>query len=153
MTNLELLDAVKKSCEAILSNFKLRNAKNEDSHINIYTQNLPRKKEKNDTSQYPYVLVCFNDMSIADETEVKLYFLIGIIDNNQDNQGFRDVLEIANKLYIGLFNEPVVEHKFKMERECEIMLQQEDTFPYFIGGMTTTWKLPVTVTEIPTEFD
>lgn len=148
MTNLELCDAVAEECKEILKDYKLLNARNEYANINVYTQNLPAKVEKKDTNHYPYVLICFDDESIDDETEVNLYFLIGVKDDNPNNQGYRDVLGIANKLYISLFSRQVIKRKYRMDRKCKIALQQEDTFPYFLGGISTTWYLPETVKQI-----
>lgn len=153
MTNLELCDAITEECKKILSGYKLLNAKNQMVEINVYSQNLPAKKEKNDVSHYPYILVHFDEMNIEEEaSEAKIYFLIGTMDNDPKNQGHRDVLEVANKLYIGLFEKTVIKRRYQMKRECKIALQEEDTFPFYLGGMFTTWYLPETVKQIPDNF-
>lgn len=152
MINIELLDAVVEKTREILSNYKLRNAENEYRSINVYTQNLPQKTQKNDTAHFPYVLALFNEETIEEKDEIEIYFICGIIDSNPDKQGYRDVLGIINKLYRVMLEKPIV-GEFRMKDKCKIMLQQENTFPYFIGGMETTWTKERVVNMQPTELE
>lgn len=150
--NLELLDLLVEKVREILFDYKLRSTKDgEFVSINVYPQDLPGRKKKEEAT-YPYVLVCFDEQTVSDDTDIKMYFLIGIRDDNEDKQGFRDVLQIANKIYYELFESPAV-GQFRMERECKIMLQQEDTFPFFIGGIETNWRRFERINMIRSEFD
>lgn len=151
--NLELLDLLVDKVREIISDFKLRSTKDSEyGSINVYAQDLPGRKKKEDATYYPYIIVCFDEQTVSDDIDIKMYFLIGIRDDNEDKQGFRDVLQIANKIYFKLLESPLV-GQFRMEKECKIMLQQEDTFPFFIGGIETNWKTFEQINMIRSEFD
>lgn len=145
MTELDLLDGLAEETKEALKDFRLRSAKENYIPINIYTQNLPLKKGKEDEKQYPYVCVCFDDEEISDPEEpflVNVYFLIGIIDRAEDKQGFRDVLQIANLIYQHIFRKGIIAKAFKPSYPFKILLQQDDTYPYFIGGIESKWEMP-----------
>ena len=55
---------------------------NEYVEFNVYPQNLPAKKGKDDKDHFPYVLVCLDEETISGEEEnniVAIYFLVGMI--------------------------------------------------------------------------
>ncbi len=146
MTEIDLLDALAAETADALKGFRLRSAKENLIPVNIYTQNLPVKEGKGDESQYPYVLVCFDEEEIAgrnDNLFVSVYFLIGIFDREKDRQGFRDVLQIANKIYQHIFCKGIIANVFRPDYPFKIALQKDDTYPYFFGGIESKWELPV----------
>ena len=146
MTEMDLLDGLAEEVGEALKDFRLRSAKENLIPINIYTQNLPVKKTKDDERQYPYVCVCFDNEGIEESDspmELNVFFVIGIIDRNEDKQGYRDVLQIANLIYQHIFRKGIIAKAFSPSYPFRIMLQQEDTFPYFIGGIESKWEMPV----------
>ena len=146
MTAIYLLDALAAETAAALKGFRLRSAKENLIPINIYTQNLPTKEGKGDENQYPYVRVCFDEEEIKsrdDPLEVYVYFIIGIIDKEKDKQGFRDVLQIANTIYQHFFRKGIIANMFRPDYPFKIALQNDDTYPYFVGGIESKWELPV----------
>lgn len=146
MTEIDLLDALAKESADALRGFRLRSAKEKLIPINIYTQNLPVKKEKADEAQYPYVLVCFDEEEIASlgsPLAVSVYFMIGVFDPEEDRQGFRDALQIANLIYQHLFRKGIIAGVFRPDYPFRIMLQGKDTGPYFCCGIESRWELPV----------
>lgn len=145
MTELDLLDGLVEEVRESLDGFRLRSAKENYIPINIYTQNLPLKEGKDDEKLYPYVCICFDEEEIAeieDPMSVTIYFVIGVIDRAKDKQGFRDVLQIANLIYQYIFRKGIIAKAFRPSYPFKIMLQQEDTYPYFIGGMESKWEMP-----------
>ena len=81
-----LVEEVKNELEGYTS---INNA-GEYLHFNVYPQNLPAKKGKNDDEHYPYVLVCLDEEEINGEEAdniCSIYFLVGIIDKNTNNHG------------------------------------------------------------------
>lgn len=144
MIDTELQDAVADEIKIALTGYKLLNAKEELANINVYTQNLPAKKSKDDTSHFPYVLVCFDESNILDEdskNEIHIYLIIGIKDHNTNKQGYRDVLCIANKIYQHIFRQRTIKCKYRIQFPFKIKLQEEDTHPFYIGGVETRWEL------------
>ena len=146
MTEIDLLDALAAESADALKGFRLRSAKENLIPINIYTQNLPVKEGKGDESQYPYVLACFDEEEIESRDKnllVSVYFIIGICDREKDKQGFRDVLQIANEIYQHLFRKGIIANAFRPDYPFKIVLQKDDTYPYFFGGIESKWELPV----------
>lgn len=138
MTIEELLDALAEEITKALEGFHLRSAKENQIPINVYTQNLPLKEEKDDEKIYPYVCVCFDTSEIENAYDgkelVNLYFVVGVIDREKDNQGYRDVLQIIEQVKQHFFRKGIIQNAFRLEYPVKSTIQQEDTYPYFIGG-------------------
>jgi hypothetical protein len=146
VTELDLLDGLKDEVTEALKDFRLRSAKDNLIPINVYTQNLPVKEGKEDEKQYPYVCICFDESEIAsaesDRKIVNIYFVIGIIDREKDRQGYRDVLLIEEFISQHIFRKGVVAKAFRPDYPFRNMLQGDDTYPYFIGGIESKWEMP-----------
>ncbi len=146
MTEIDLIDGLADEVRYALRDFRLRSSKENLIPINVYTQNLPLKKERGDERQFPYVLICFDEEYIEAKTSpmiVNVYFVIGVIDKEEDNQGYRDVLQIANLIYQHIFRKGIIAKAFRPSYPFKIMLQQDDIHPYYIGGIESVWELHV----------
>lgn len=128
---------------------------NEYVEFNVYPQNLPAKKGKDDKDHFPYVLVCLDEETISGEEEnniVAIYFLVGIQDDNPNKQGHFDVANVLNKLEARFLKNRLVAGMFRIQFPITKKFQEEDTWPKFIGGMTTLWNVHKCLIE-ETEYD
>ena len=128
---------------------------NEYVEFNVYPQNLPAKKGKDDKDHFPYVLVCLDEETISGEEEnniVAIYFLVGIQDDNPNKQGHFDVANVLNKLEARFLKNRLVAGMFRIQFPITKKFQEEDTWPKFIGGMTTLWNVQKCLIE-ETEYD
>lgn len=128
---------------------------NEYVEFNVYPQNLPAKKGKDDKDHFPYVLVCLDEETISGEEEnniVAIYFLVGIQDENPNKQGHFDVANVLNKLEARFLKNRLVAGMFRIQFPITKKFQEEDTWPKFIGGMTTLWNVHKCLIE-ETEYD
>ena len=128
---------------------------NEYVEFNVYPQNLPAKKGKDDKEHFPYVLVCLDEETISGEEEnniVAIYFLVGIQDDNPNKQGHFDVANVLNKLEARFLKNRLVAGMFRIQFPITKKFQEEDTWPKFIGGMTTLWNVHKCLIE-ETEYD
>ena len=128
---------------------------NEYVEFNVYPQNLPAKKGKDDKDHFPYVLVCLDEETISGEEEnniVAIYFLVGIQDDNPNKQGHFDVANVLNKLEARFLKNRLVAEMFRIQFPITKKFQEEDTWPKFIGGMTTLWNVHKCLIE-ETEYD
>ncbi len=140
-------------------------------HFNVYPQNLPaktarpvpdsgkdgppKKAPKSDDSHFPYVLVCLDEEEITgenDDSAVAVYFLIGIIDRNTNNQGHFDVAEVMNRLTMRFLKERLIADRYRINFPVTKVFQREDTWPKFLGGISTVWTVEAPELE-ETEFD
>lgn len=91
-------------------------------------------------------MIGFDNEEIEEKTSpmnVAVFFLIGIIDKEDDKQGYRDVLQIANLIYQHIFRKGVIAKAFRPSYPFKIVLQQDDTHPYYIGGISSVWEIQV----------
>lgn len=154
-----------------LKNYTSVNNDGEYLHFNVYPQNLPAKTAqrvpasekggasakaaKNDDNHFPYVLVCLNEEEINGENDdyaVAVYFLVGIIDRNPNNQGHFDVAEVLNRLIMRFLKNRIVAGRYRINFPITKAFQQEDTWPKFLGGMSTVWTVEAPKLE-ETEYD
>lgn len=157
-----LQDALVKELERIFKGFLLRNPQGEMSKINIFCQGLPipeatyqpdipAEQLENGLVQeitredpYPYIIVRIDDGEIADEAStqtVNTLLLVGVYDDGYDRQGEKDVLNIIAKIYERFAKMPVLNKKYTMQYPIQWTLQDEDTYPYYFGGMSLKWEI------------
>lgn len=123
--------------------------------FNVYPQNLPAKKGKNDDEHFPYVLVCLDEEQINGEDEdliCSIYFLVGINDKNPNKQGHFDVANVLNRLSKRFLGKRLVDNRYRIGFPLTKKFQEEDTWPKYIGGMSTLWTLEKPEIE-ETEYD
>jgi len=123
--------------------------------FNVYPQNLPAKKSKNDNEHFPYVLVCLDEEQIDGEESYNMcsvYFLIGVIDKNPNNQGHLEVANVLNKLERRFLSKRLVDSRYRITFPLAKKFQEADTWPKFLGGMSTIWMVEAPKIE-ETEYD
>ena len=120
--------------------------------FNVYPQNLPAKQGKNDKDHFPYVLVCLDEETIAGEDSAGMAVvslpswerglkLVGIQDQNPNRQGHFDVANVLNKLQDRFLKDRLIDQRYRIQFPITKKFQEEDTWPKFIGGMSTLWDV------------
>lgn len=138
-----------------LKNYTSVNNDGEYMKFNVYPQNLPAKKGKNDDEHFPYVLVCLDEEQINGEDDdliCSIYFLVGINDKNPNKQGHFDIANVLNRLSKRFLEKRLVNNRYRIAFPLTKKFQEEDTYPKFIGGMSTLWTLEKPEIE-ETEYD
>ena len=154
-TDVLLQKALVEEVKEELKNYTSVNNDGEYLKFNVYPQNLPAKKGKNDDEHFPYVLVCLDEEQINGEDEdliCAIYFLVGINDKNQNKQGHFDVANVLNRLSKRFLEKRLVDNRYRIGFPLTKKFQEEDTYPKFIGGMSTLWTLEKPEIE-ETEYD
>jgi len=139
-----LQDHLVEVVKTVIGSMKLNNSKNENSIINVYPQYLPSKKGQNDRAHFPYVLVRIIDGE--DSTEelpslCKIVFIIGIHDDDTNFQGYKDVMNIIEKIRQHLLKKIVFDNKYSLEGQVKWAVNEEDVYPLYFGGIETTWNI------------
>lgn len=75
------------------------------------------------------------------------FFVVGVIDREKDNQGWRDVIQMTEKIKQYFFCKGLIQNAFRFSYPIRTMLQQEDTYPYFIGGIEAKCELFIVTEE------
>lgn len=154
-TDVLLQKALVEEVKDELKDYTSVNNDGEYLKFNVYPQNLPAKKGKNDDEHFPYVLVCLDEEQINGEDEdliCAIYFLVGINDKNQNKQGHFDVANVLNRLSKRFLEKRLVDNRYRIGFPLTKKFQEEDTWPKFIGGMSTLWTLEKPEIE-ETEYD
>ncbi len=154
-TDVWLQQALVEEVKDELKGYTSVNNAGEYLHFNVYPQNLPAKKSKNDNDHFPYVLVCLDEEQINGETSDNLcsvYFLVGLIDKNPNNQGHFDVANVMNRLERRFLSRRMAGSRYRITFPLTKKFQEEDTWPKFLGGMSTIWTVEAPEIE-ETEYD
>ena len=154
-TDVWLQQALVEEVKDELKGYTSVNNAGEYLHFNVYPQNLPAKKSKNDNDHFPYVLVCLDEEQINGETSDNLcsvYFLVGLIDKNPNNQGHFDVANVMNRLERRFLSRRMAGSRYRITCPLTKKFQEEDTWPKFLGGMSTIWTVEAPEIE-ETEYD
>lgn len=154
-TDVLLQKALVEEVKDELKDYTSVNNDGEYMKFNVYPQNLPAKKGKNDDEHFPYVLVCLDEEQINGEDEdliCAIYFLVGINDKNQNKQGHFDVANVLNRLSKRFLEKRLVDNRYRIGFPLTKKFQEEDTWPKYIGGMSTLWTLEKPEIE-ETEYD
>lgn len=139
-----LQDFLVKELKDLFNNFKLKNAKNEDSNLNIYPQYLPAKKGQKDVDHFPFITVKITegeDPNEGDANTCRIMLMVGIYDPSEDYQGYKDVLNILQRMYEHLMMNKVFDKKYEVEYPIKFTLTDEDFQPYFFGALDTNWNI------------
>ena len=145
MLQSTLIDDLKK----LLCDFKLKNTKNELTEINIYPQFLPSKTNKKDSEYFPYVVIRVMEgekLGVDDDTTCKIAFVMGVYDEATDNQGYRDIMEIIERIKQHIFTQRSL-GPFSVSYPFKWMVHDEEAYPYFFGGIETNWTMPQVTVE------
>lgn len=144
MIPIFLPTALEKRLEEVFMHTKFKSSRDgEDVSLNIFTQSLP-KRSKNEASLYPYVIVQLSEGEQSTESsidQVKVMFVIGVFDEDNQNQGHQHVMRIINDISQNLKQNPNIEGQYQLSYPYRWVIHDEDTSPYFFGGIETTWEV------------
>lgn len=144
MIPIELLDRLVERFKDEFEYLKLKDLKDNLVGINIFPQHLPAKS-KDGTSHYPCIIIRLANGDGKDEYEpftTRIQFVIGVIDRNNINQGYRDALTVANRIIESIRRNPKELDKYEATSKVDWSYYDEDTEPYFFAGVETSWETP-----------
>lgn len=138
-----LQDKLVEEINTLFSGFKLKNAEGEKVSINVYPQFLPAKTGQKDKNHFPYILVILLDGDIK-KTEAnicRVLIMVGIYDDDTNHQGYKDVLNVMQKIYNYLARKRIIDKKYELKYPIDWKLSDEDTYPYYFGAIETNWTV------------
>ena len=157
-----LQDDLKADLEETFKHFFLKDPQGKLVNLNIFKQNLPipvaAEMPETVTDEeleegvydaiakedpYPYIIVRVEQGKIEgidQEQTVIVNLIIGVIDRGYENQGHKDVLNIIQKIYERFAKNAILAKKYECTMPIEWALQDEQSFPYFFGGMALQFE-------------
>jgi len=139
-----LQDFLVKEAKKLFDGFTLKNAKGEEVPLNVCPQRLPARKGQKDTAHYPFLVIQLLDGKDPTElgpNQCRVLFYCGVYDDTDDYQGYRDSLNMIQKLYDHLMRKRVFDKKYRVEYPIEWSVTEEDYYPYYYAGLETTWTV------------
>ncbi|MEK4883670.1 hypothetical protein NST81_02915 [Bacillus sp. FSL W8-0223] len=147
MIPTDLQAGLKERLENAFSDTLFNSPSGDRVHVNIFEQNLPQKSDK-DQDLFPFVIVKLlegeqkGEQDEQNENITTVGFVIGTFDDDNQNQGYRDVTQIINKIVEVLKKEPVINRRFTLKYPLKWRILEEETDPYYYGAVETSWSMP-----------
>ncbi len=134
--------------EMITSQIKYQKADGTTQNgVTSYRQQLPQVTEDEDDESafFPYAIIRLVDGDTQDDNDcwsVKTDILIGCYDEATDTNGHLDVLETIQRICDRFAMKPLLASKYMADQHIQWALQEEDTYPYYFGGIEIKFYLP-----------
>lgn len=113
-----------------------------------YPQRLPivESDEEDESQFFPYFIVRISEGNTPDDDTpwlVAVDILFGIYDNTLDVPvGSQKIMIMCERLINHFAEEPLLAKKYRAEQDIEFALQDEDTHPYYFGGVRIKFNIP-----------
>lgn len=168
MTPQELQDNLKEELKEQFEKYLFQNHKGELVKLNVYGQFLPKKMDNHYMDDepdmeddlgsmmdedilsefkeyYPFVQVqLLEQISEIEKATQHVLFFIGIHDNDNSNEGTREILNIIEIIRQRFFDNRMVGRSFFVTPNTKFIgvPSDEDTFPYFHGTVEMYFDIP-----------
>ena len=171
MTELGLIDALVAFLKKIFADYQLPAKSGLLQNVQVFAQYMPQPEavevntddedetEETDTteplgytatdieSNFPCVIVKFEECTIKEEgsidaVRINVSFLVGTYDESADCQGYRDVLNIIDKIEQEILELParVLNQRYRLEMPLKDYLPPEQPYPIYLGVIETVWE-------------
>lgn len=150
MTVNDFQETLKNECVDILKEVTTKKTSGESvSGVNGYKQSLPivTADEEDNSQFFPYVIVRLADGSTETDDDpwvVTADILLGIYDPDTEANGHEHILSMVTKITDRFVEYPLLDQKYRAQQKIQWSLQDEDTYPYYFGGVEIKFELPKT---------
>lgn len=146
MTAEFLQDALIAEIQHLFTQDIFHDAAGKRTSLAVYRQDLPLLDPSDEEdSQFPYCIVRIMEGEIDNPESahrITVLLLFGIIDTERDQGGYRSVLHLISRVYERFAKNQVLGKNFVCQFPMKWVLQDEDTYPQFIGGMQLMFHAP-----------
>lgn len=126
-----------------------KNSLGNDVPLKSFVHSLPVKlghAESETDADYPepYIVSEVSGGKQATEHEAHLVtvaVVICVCDDNTARHGHQDILSIIHRIIERFNKNPVLAGRFNMRFPVEWALSDEDTYPYYYGGLLMHWEV------------
>lgn len=153
MTIFQLQRDLAEEIEIILSDMRFKNPAGSMVQMRAYCQDIPKRKqeirkgalmpeEEETEDPYPFCIVKMESGNIISEAQkVSAMLIIAIFNDDTQNQGQQELLNVIHRIAEHFIKNPVLKDRYTMDQKDGIswILDDEDRYPYFVGGMTMKW--------------
>ena len=162
MTELLLIDELVKRLRELFRGYTLLNKSGILQEVKIFAQYLPQPsgisimdKELKGVNNYvsedydnnfPCVIVKIDDVmdkeeGNADMSECGVKLLCGIYDEAAESQGYRDVMNMQERIRENLLNDRVIGGRYLLKMPMYTKLLNDDTWPVYFGEQKLIYEI------------
>ncbi len=144
MTARDLQDYIVEDLQKVFRRDHFKTPDGKMAAPRVYAQYLPKKETNDEDDPFPYIIVRLDSGSIEKQTDphkIAVILLVGIFDDNLDNQGHRSVLEIIERIQFHYEETPALK-EFVFIDPFNWALQDEESYPYYFGAVNLTFQGP-----------
>ena len=124
MTPSLLQDALANELERLFGSKTYNSQAGEQTKLKIFKQFAPLDKYGDSTEIFPYMII-----------------LAATFDDNEDNQGYKDLLNILEDISQHLRTNTTLDKRYRLTYPLKGAIS-EDVYPYFFGAIEASWTLP-----------
>lgn len=147
MTPLSLQKAVRDDMEKLFTGFVDLNQSNENRKIKFYENSVPIALDnQNESDIYPYGIVRVVSGNVPEETDssstAKVIILLAYFDEDLSNDGNKYIMTAIQKIIERFQKNSLLDKYYNKTGDIEWTMSDEDTYPYFFGGLEINFTLP-----------
>jgi hypothetical protein len=145
VTVISFVEALKNELEQLFGDFKLRDEAGDEVGFTVYEHALPIAEREGDPEPFPYIIIQVVDggtESRQSDEKVRVVLVIGVYDENADNQGTQDVLLAIQRIRRRFEKNVVLDSKYMALEPFRWTLADGSQYPYFFGGVEMTFAVP-----------
>ena len=94
----------------------------------------------------PYVLMKFltgkHERNTGEDENRCMVRIVCVAYSEDPQERYIQVLNLLSRMELRLLEETVIDSRFTLQSPLEMIVYEDDTGPYKIGEMVTTWELP-----------
>ena len=155
ITPIDLIKTLAKEFRTVLKDFNLEAEYQENKFVTVYEQALPLPNFEHDTF-FPYVVVSVEKV-IDDDFESYVLVVVSIgVYGGDDEGGWQDLLNIAERLRQYLMINSVVCDKFVRVLPCEFTFEgsadEKGARPFYLGDIALLYKIATPTQELGDSF-
>lgn len=140
MTPILLQKALQKEMKEITKNILLLTPKGKMETLKIFPQRLPIRNRKEELEPYPYCVVQVISGDIKDTHIITIILRIGIFHDDNNAEGHEELLSIIQSILERFGKNPILDRQYICEKEKKWEIADEDTHPYYYGGILLKFK-------------
>lgn len=144
MTARDLQKAIKADLRALFANDQFKTPDDHMASPQLFSQFLPKRKTDDEEDPFPYIIVRIDSGGIDTQTDphkVVVLLVIGIYDDDEQNNGHEAVLEIIERIQRHYEETPALK-EFVFTDPFGWALQDEESYPYYYGAVNLTFNAP-----------
>jgi hypothetical protein len=111
----------------------------------VHLMRLPDMTDR--IQRVPYLLLQFikntDEQQTGELTEsVSMVRIVAAAYSENESEGSLDVLNLLTRIRTALLKERVIGKQFILKPPLEMMIYPDDTAPYYIGEIMSSWQMP-----------